>query len=214
MSRVESAAGFLRPPGFRGAAFSTAIVGDARSGTRDAVAAALEIPAEWATARQVHADRVVFTKQPGCDGEADALFTDQPGLPVAVFTADCAGVVVEAAGAVGVAHAGWRGAAAGVVEALIREMIGSGHRPERAAIGPTIGPCCFEVGPEVAERFPHHIETTTWGTASVDLPGAVVSQLPGIEVWMADQCTRCSTRYHSHRRDATSDRMAAIGWLP
>ncbi len=214
MSRTEAAAGVLRPPFLRGGAFSTAALGDARAGAQRAIAVALGIDTAWATLRQVHGSRIVRAVGPGSAGEADALFTDTIRLPIAVLTADCAGVIVEAAGAVGVAHAGWRGAAAGVVAALIAEMRAAGHRPQRAAIGPTIGPCCFEVGPEVAEQFPDHIRETTWGTTSIDLPAAVAAQLRGLDVWTADACTRCSDLFHSHRRNATPDRMAAIGWLP
>jgi copper oxidase (laccase) domain-containing protein len=122
--------------------------------------------------------------------------------------------VIEADGGVGVAHAGWRGVEAGVVEHLRATMESAGWNLLRSAIGPGIGPCCFEVGPEVAARFPENTSTTTWGTVGVDLPAAVASQLAGLEVWQARSCTRCSDEYFSHRRDATRARMAGIAWLP
>ena len=132
---------------------------------------------------------------------------------MAILTADCHGVVLQADDAVGVAHAGWRGAAAGVVERLRVEMTRGGHTPERAAIGPGIGPCCFEVGAEVSERFPDHGAETDWGAVSVDLGAVIVQQLEGLEIWNGEECTLHEGRWFSHRRDATPQRMAAVGWL-
>jgi hypothetical protein len=134
------------------------------------------------------------------------------GLPLAVFTADCVGVALVADGGVGVAHAGWRGVAAGVVPALMGAMTAAGYRPVRVAIGPTIGPCCYEVGSKVATRFGGHVSETTWGAVSVDLPAAVAAQLTGVQVWQAGICTRCADGYHSHRLDQTTKRMATIAW--
>lgn len=206
----------IRPPGWDGVAFSDRADGDLRGdpGARERAAHALEISEDWAMVRQVHGNVVKRVSRPGEAGEADALWTTQSGLPVAVFTADCFGVVLVAPGAVGVAHAGWRGADSDVVHRLVDEMSGSGHAPSRAAIGPGIGPCCFEVGPEVAERFEaRQIAETTWGTTSVDLPDVVTAQLGGLEVWSSDSCTFHEEGWFSHRQDGTSARMAAIGWL-
>lgn len=197
-----------------GVAFSLVTEGDQRSDStaRGLLARRLGVPNEWATVSQVHGNRVVEAFAAGDLGEADAIFTTRPGLPVAVFTADCAGVVLTAASAVGVAHAGWRGAAARVVAGLVEAMAGAGHPPRWGAIGPSIGPCCFEVGAEVAVRFPEHTAQTTWGTTSVDLWRAVVDQVPGVELWRANYCTFHNTDAFSHRRDATTKRMAAVGW--
>jgi copper oxidase (laccase) domain-containing protein len=131
-----------------------------------------------------------------------------------VFTADCLGVVLHAPDAVGVAHAGWRGIDAGVVSRLRSEMAGAGHEPNTAEIGPGIGPCCFEVGPEVASRFPTTSATTTWGTASVDLTESLRSQLEGMETWAVGSCTMHEPDWFSHREDATSMRLVTLGWLP
>ena len=205
----------IRPPGFRGVAFTAARHGDLRndSAARRGVSGHLEVPDAWATVDQIHGGVVVEAHAAGSLGEADALFTSRSLTPLAVFTADCLAVAVEADGGVGIAHAGWRGIVAGVVENLLTAMEAVGLNPLRAAIGPGIGPCCFEVGPEVAARFPAGLATTTWGTASVDLPGAVAARLEGLEVWQAEACTRCSNAYFSHRRDRTASRMAGIGWL-
>ncbi|MGH8946810.1 MAG: polyphenol oxidase family protein, partial [Acidimicrobiia bacterium] len=150
---------------------------------------------------------------PAAMGEADAMVTDVPGLPLAVFTADCFGVVLTSDSLAAVAHAGWRGAASKMVTVLREEMTRLGGPPNRAAIGPGIGPCCFEVGPEVGRLFPDHLAVTSWGTDSVDLEGALRDQLEGLDIWADGRCTRHYGDMLSHRRDGTRERMAAIGWL-
>lgn len=198
-----------------GAAFTDADDGDMRwnPDARRALSTRLGISPHWAMVRQVHGSRVIETDSPGRHGEADALWTTEPDLPLAVLTADCLGVVLHGEKAVGVAHAGWRGASAGVVAALREEMKLAGAPPVRASIGPGIGPCCFEVGDEVARVFPGQVEATSWGTTSVDLVGAVTEQLDGLEVWAARRCTRHEEGMFSHRRDQTEKRLATIGWI-
>ncbi|HKZ29860.1 MAG TPA: polyphenol oxidase family protein [Acidimicrobiia bacterium] len=206
----------IRPPGFRGVAFSSARYGDLRHDltARRSVAARLDIPDTWATVNQAHGGVVVEAEDSGSQGAADAIYIGRSGLPAAVFTADCLAVVLEADGGIGIAHAGWRGVVAGVVDNLRSAMEEAGWTLVRGAIGPGIGPCCFEVGPEVAVHFPANTSTTTWGTVSVDLPAAVVAGLEGVDVWQAGVCTRCNDEFFSHRRDATPARMAGIVWLP
>jgi len=206
----------IRPPGFRGAAFGDASDGDARSdpGARARMSEDLGIPTDWAWLRQVHGARVVAVTAPGDQGEADGAYTTTAGLPLVVSTADCYPVILEGGGAVGVAHAGWRGAAAGVVEALRQAMIDAGSPPLRAAVGPGIGPCCFEVGTEVSQLFPGHEGRTDWGTGSVDLAGVVGEALEGLELWISPDCTMSDAGYHSHRRDGTPQRQVVVTWLP
>ena len=155
--------------------------------------------------------------QPGPAGEGDALATGGRSLPLAVFTADCAAVVLESEAAVAVVHAGWRGAAAGVVSHAARylERRMAWRDPVlRAAMGPLIGPCCFEVGDEVAALFPGRETTTTWRTRSVDLGEIIRAQLPDVMWWSLDACTRCGDGWFSHRATGTRNRQAAIGWIP
>jgi YfiH family protein len=205
----------IRPPGFRGVAYSGAVEGDLRENptARRLVSRSLGINPQWATVHQVHGGRVVRATGPGVGGEADALFTVTPGVPLAVFTADCLAVAIEGADGVGIAHAGWRGIVAGVVERMRGDMESVGLVPTRAAIGPGIGPCCFEVGEEVAAQFEDHATVTTWGTTSVDLSSAVAAQLDGLQVWQAGICTKCSGGFFSHRRDGTPARAAGIAWV-
>lgn len=201
---------------FPAAVFTEAVDGDQRSdlAARARLSTALGIPSAWATVRQVHGSRVVEADRPGDLGEADGLFTTLTSLPLAVFTADCAGVVVQAEDGVGVAHAGWRGAEAGVVLHLVEAMRAEGLTPRTVLVGPSIGPCCFEVGSEVVARFPGAVARTTWGTPSIDLRKAVVDQLVDLEVTVVAGCTRHDPGWLSHRKDATPARMATVAWLP
>lgn len=197
-----------------GTAFTTAEDGDMRDpADRGEVADRWGIPTRWATVTQVHGADVVAAVGPGDHGPADAVVTTAPGLPVAVLTADCAGVVLHGPGVVAAAHAGWRGLVAGVLESTIEAM---GAVATSAVVGPSIGPCCYEVGPEVVEAV-GFASTTTWGTTSVDLRAAAAARLgraaPGLAVLVDDRCTRCGPGLHSHRRDGTSHRLAAVGWL-
>lgn len=203
------------PAGVRGVAFGTAKDGDPRidDGVRSVISEALGIAPGWAWVRQVHGARVVEPSGPGIGAEGDALISTEPGLPIGVTVADCVPVVLIGDGAVGIAHAGWRGAAAGVVDATIKALDASGHHPHTAVIGPGIGPCCFEVGDEVAQRFPSHVRTTTWGTQSVDLPGAIAGGLEGLEVHHTGECTHHDSRFHSFRRDGTAARQFAVAWV-
>lgn len=204
----------IRP--FEGAAFGAAVDGDGRrsSEARAAISAELGIPEQWAYLRQVHGGAVLSASGPGLQGEADALVTTIPMLPMAVAVADCLPVVLRGRGAAGIAHAGWRGAAAGVIANVVEAMIAVGAPPEQAAIGPGIGPCCFEVGPEVAESFDGFGASTGWGTASVDLIAAVRAQLDGIPTVVTGECTYCGVGYHSYRRDRTKERQVAVAWVP
>ncbi len=191
-----------------GVAFTAASDGDMLDAASvEAVSAELDIPPAWAVVSQVHGAAVHRAVGPGNLGPGDAVVTEAERLPVSVRTADCIGVVAHAAGRVGAAHAGWRGLASGILESFAREM---GDAAEYY-IGPAIGPCCYEVGDEVAKRFPDHVSSTSWGTQSVDVVGAAHDRL-GTVVWSDGRCTNCDTDLLSHRRDGTSQRLAAIGW--
>lgn len=126
---------------------------------RARVAAAVEVaPARLLSLHQVHSSDVMIVDAPWAERpRADAMVTTTPGLALGVLTADCAPVLLAdgAAGVVGAAHAGWRGALEGVLEATIDAMVGLGARRERirAAVGPTISQRAYEVGPEFFDRF-------------------------------------------------------------
>lgn len=197
-----------------GVAFTEASDGDQRGDpdARRRAAALLDVARGWATVSQVHGDLVCRVADPGPAGEGDAMVTSTTELALTVFTADCLGVVMTGRGGVAVAHAGWRGLVSGVLERTVEMMAAAGTQTDRAFIGPAIGPCCFEVGPEVAARF-DSLATTSWGTTSVDLAAAARRRLTGIDVEIVGGCTMCGGEF-SHRRDRRPMRMAALGWLP
>ena len=197
-----------------GMAFSDGDDGHQRETTnRQMFARQVGASPDWAELQQVHGSSVLQVSTPGLSGEADAMFTSQPELPLAVFGADCPTVLVSAATAVGVAHSGWRGAVAGVVPELLAAMSRDGHDPTKAAIGPAIGPCCFEVGAEVLKQFPGFTAETTWGAPSVDLNAVLAEQLLGLEVVHDARCTHCDPKLPSHRRDGTKKRLVGLAWL-
>lgn len=206
----------IQPDGFRGAAFGTAADGDGRHEPelRATIARDLDISEDWATIRQVHGNAVLIATEPGFIGAADGLITEVPGLPLAVATADCVPVIIEGAGSTAIVHAGWRGIAARIVERTVDRMKEIGDRPLRLAIGPAIGPCCYEVGDEVIEGLGGFAARTTWGTQSADLATAVAAQAEGLEIWRADLCTYTEPSFRSYREDATDARQVAVTWLP
>jgi YfiH family protein len=182
-----------------------------------------------ATARQVHGIRVVAADIDGESVEADALVGSRAGRLVGVVTADCVPILLvdrrrRLAAAV---HAGWRGAAAGVVEAALAELDGVHGAPAReveAAIGPAVGGCCYEVGEEVLTAFEARTGEATvsaWATRGdrrfVDLRQATSLLLAraGVErVTVLGPCTACGSGYHSYRRDGrgAGRQLSFVGW--
>jgi YfiH family protein len=168
---------------------------------------------------QVHSDRVLKAA-PGVRGErADGLWTDEPGLPILAMSADCLPVALArvhaSQPAVAVLHVGWRGLLAGIVEAGARAL-GSGRLA--AAIGPGIGPCCYEVGEEVAEPFRRRFGEDVLRGGRLDLWTSAERALlaAGIErVDRFDRCTACEPdAFFSHRRDAgRTGRQGVIAYV-
>lgn len=154
-----------------------------------------------------------MASEPGIHGDADALVTRTRDLPIAIFTADCLGLVFEGADVIGVAHAGWRGLDAGILEATVEAMRALGSSPHRVTAGPGIRRCCYEVGPEVAAVFPDSQALTTWGTVSVDLVAESRRRLPGLVFEEIGGCTGCDEKYFSYRNGAIIERMVSMGWL-
>lgn len=202
----------ISAPGIPGVVFGTRTDGDGRNdpAARHALSVALGITDAWAYVDQVHGSLIAAVDLPGNHGAADGLTTATPGLPIAIGTADCVPVGLVGDGVVGMLHAGWRGVAAGIVDRALSD----GHRFATAVIGPHIGPCCYEVGPEVTDAIGGYEARTSEGTVSVDLNRAIVAQIDGrVDVVDVSVCTMCDDRFASHRRDATKDRQVAIAWL-
>jgi YfiH family protein len=171
----------------------------------------------FARVRQVHGDAVVRRDDgSGPLPEGDGVATARPGLAACVLTADCVPVLIgdPGTGAVAAVHAGWRGTlartAARAIEALEREF-GARRDNLLVAIGPAIGPCCYEVSPELAERFEAEIGPSVSmvhpRTPRVDLWTANERLLreagvPPERIEVIERCTACDAEsFFSHRRD-------------
>jgi polyphenol oxidase len=167
-------------------------------------------PGRFVTAGQVHGTRIERVTAPGHVPACDALLTVVPGLALAVATADCVPLLYCAPGAVAAAHAGWRGAAAGLPALALAAVCEAAAVPPgevRVAIGPCIRACCYPVGIEVAERFPAAARTRDGDVWRVDLPAAIRLQLaaaglPADALEDTGACTACHPAdSFSHRRD-------------
>ncbi len=170
---------------------------------------------------QIHSDLVrpvtladrgpLFSDWPDCDG----LITATPGLALAIFTADCTPILMwdPVTGAVGAVHAGWRGTALDIGGKAVRAMAaayGCEAKNLRCAIGPNIGPCCFETGPEVPEalRETYGPEAEKWIRpqrekyyVNLKAINALALTRAGVtHVAVSQECTKCQpSRYWSHR---------------
>lgn len=212
---LESA--LLRAAGFRHG-FSTRAVdfrpGGGRHGTRaeadtkmaaESVALALRFdPARLHQVEQVHGDRVVLAAKSRGE-KADALLATESGDAVAVRVADCVPILLAdpRSGGVLAVHAGWRGVVAGIIPRALEIASANAVRISIAAIGPCIGPCCFEVGEEVAAKLEAFIDRREGDKSFVDLRRAVRAQLAGVTgIEDVPGCTKHEEdQFFSHRRD-------------
>ena len=189
-------------------------------GDRMAAAAAAGAPRDIAWCRQIHSARVLPAAAGGC-GEGDALVTPRPDLALSVVTADCVPVLLAGDGELASIHAGWRGIAAGIVAATL-ERLATPAGGLTAWLGPAIGPCCYEVGEEVAERVGAASDGAVLRPGRgprphLDLHAAVASQLryAGLErLHRVPDCTRCSSgTLWSYRREGPgAGRNLAFIW--
>jgi hypothetical protein len=167
---------------------------------------------------QVHSDRVLRAAVRQRGERADGLWTDEPDVPLLAMSADCVPIVLvrtEGTPAVAVLHAGWKGLLAGIVASGV-DALGGGAIT--AAIGPAIGPCCYEVGEEVAapfrERFGDDVmrgrNLDLWTSAERALRAAGVARVDRF-----DRCTACEPEtFFSHRRDrGVTGRQGVIAYV-
>jgi YfiH family protein len=189
---------------------------------RRRLAAALDLdPEAVLMGRQVHAAEVAvhlarqspspFATPGGEIAEVDGQVATGLGLAPLVLVADCLPVALVGPGGVAMLHCGWRGLAAGILDSGVKATAATD-----AAIGPGIGPCCYEVGPDVLGAF---------AALGIEAPGptldltAIARRLlaeAGVErVEAAELCTCCEReRFFSHRRDAgTTGRQAGLAWI-
>ena len=197
---------------------------DAVAGNRRMLERALQLPSSPRWLKQVHG--IAVARQPGFDEpEADAAVSDVPGTVLAILTADCLPVVFAAHDGceIAVAHAGWRGLAAGMLEATVAAM----RTPASALmawLGPAAGPDAYEVGVEVFDAFvsrdraaeaaflptrPGHWNVDLYALARRRLAAAGVMQVHG-----GGLCTISDPqRFFSHRRDGRGGRIATLAWM-
>lgn len=185
-------------------------------------------PEQIVFALQVHGTRLIHhnaqsrgsfvaqgtTKEPRDRGiaEADGHVVTEPGLVPLVFVADCLPVALYGPGGLALVHAGWRGLAGGIVGAAAEAV-----EADRAAIGPGIGPCCYEVGEEVLDAFAGLGDGVAQGSM-LDLPEVARRLLAAAglsRVESAGLCTSCERElFFSHRRDeGRTGRQAGIAWI-
>ena len=167
---------------------------------------------------QVHGARIVQAERGGIYPATDGLITDSPGLVLSVLVADCLSIFLYDPDrpAVGLVHAGWRGSSMNIGAKAV-EAMAKGFRSEpgrlRAWMGPSIGPCCYEVGEEVASQFPaacvknNHLDLWTCNRLQLESAGL---QANAIEI--ASLCTKCHPElFYSHRGSGgKAGRMMAV----
>lgn len=195
---------------------------DAVGENRRRLAEAIGHPAERiAIGMQVHGADVALHpgpqrpspfRDPGAEiPHVDGHATAEPELPLLVFVADCLPVALSGPAGVAMLHCGWRGLAAGIIERGVDAVDATA-----AAVGPGIGPCCYEVGEEVVDAFPGDIPHGHEGRV-LDLPEVARSLLraAGVaQVETAGLCTSCEAElFFSHRRDrGRTGRQAGLVW--
>jgi len=174
-----------------------------------------DVHAPLARPRQVHGATVLLAEQVTPSAEGDAVVATGRGVAVGILTADCAPVLLldRRQRAVAAVHAGWRGAAAGVLEATLATLhgtVGVEPRDVEAVIGPAAGGCCYEVGDDVRGAFGEAVSaafTPRRDRYLFDLRAAVriLAQLAGVGVvHQLGPCTVCDRAYASYRRDGAA----------
>lgn len=198
--------------------------GAAVAANRHQLQSLLQLPAEPDWLEQVHGISVAVAGEP-ITAPADAIVSFKPGAVCAVLVADCLPVFLATRDGdrVGIAHAGWRGLAAGVVEATIN-AIDCDPGKLVAWLGPAIGPSAFEVGAEVRQAFTVQDPASATefrpgrdGRYLADLPALARRRLAACGVTSASGGELCTysdaVRFYSYRRDGATGRMAALAWL-
>lgn len=188
----------------------------------------LKLPSDPLWLKQTHSTRVVdaSTYQGQTDSlEADASYSTSPGLVCAVMTADCLPVLIcnRQGTQVAAVHAGWRGLAAGIIEAAIKQFPGN-HADLLIWLGPAIGPAAYEVGndvrvaflqqsPEAEQAFKPSNENKWY----MDIYSLARQRLAGMgvrHIYGGEYCTYTDQdRFYSYRRDGITGRMASLIWM-
>lgn len=196
------------------AAFTTRTAGSLKESHERAVAAIGIASARVFQGRQVHGAELAFHEDSDAamgSVEVDGHVIRSPGMAGLVYTADCLPVAVAGPEGAAILHCGWRGLAAGIVAHGVEAVDATA-----AAVGPGVGPCCYEVGDEVLTAFSGLGDGISSGRM-LDLPEVARQQLrrAGVEeVEIAGLCTRCEEGlFFSHRRDGGPGRQGGLVWL-
>jgi polyphenol oxidase len=179
----------------------------------------------WTWLHQVHGERVVVVEGPGAGAgsAADGAVSAADNTALAILTADCAPVALTSPeGVIGAVHAGWRGLAAGVVEATVAAMRSLGATSVVAALGPCIGPECYLFGAAelegLVDRFGAGVRGRhRSGGPALDVPATVRAALDragAVLVSDAGVCTACSAEHWSWRARGDRQRQAMVVWRP
>lgn len=175
----------------------------------------LGIPREsLAMANQVHGTNITTVTKGGLYPDTDALVTDQPNVTLGIRVADCAAILLAEAenSVIAAVHAGWRGAALGILPDVIHEMISKGANSSavKAYISPCLSKEVFEVGDEVAEQLPQEfVDYSNYTKPHLDLKGFLYHQLleNGVKrfnISVDESCTLSDDRFYSYRRERES----------
>jgi YfiH family protein len=188
---------------------------DAASVTRNR--ASIDVPGEPYWLEQSHTDICINADIDAANRLGDASITREQGRVLAIMVADCLPVMFTSRGGdiVGIAHAGWRGLADGVLSSTVTAL---GVDSMLAWMGPAIGPCHYTVGEDVRARFSSDAGFAEDGDSkfSMDLYAIANEQLQslGVETYGGGLCTYCdSSRFFSYRRDGLTGRMAGFIWM-
>lgn len=190
-----------------------------------------EVKPKW---KQVHGTKIVEVVKLSQElGETDAMWTRAQATPLACVTADCVPIIMAKKDGTAIAtiHAGWRGTHDLIPQKIWKSIAQTGERPENwvAALGPSIGPCCYEVSTELAQDF---LKTFAWISPAMilpnkknqrmlDLQSILLGQLESLgiqEIDVLPVCTRCSQTegkwlLNSFRRDGTAGRQFAVALI-
>ena len=173
---------------------------------------------------QVHSNNVAICTKSGIVDNTDGIVTSNNDIVLSIQVADCIPIFLfdKRNHNFGLVHAGWRGVQLGIVENSISKMVenNSDFNDLWIILGPSIRQCCFEVGPEVGQYFDKKFQISGKDDRSLlDLQGAVINKLttsgiPQINIIEIKECTHCSDKYHSFRRDGKNARrmIAMMGW--
>lgn len=149
-------------------------------------------------------------------GVADVIVTRELDVPIAIWAADCAPIVLATDdGTLVGAHGGWSGLAAGVVAVAVTAATRHGGSIVSAVLGPVIHPCCYEFGAEELRRIPDAVEgRTSGGRRALDVPATVAALLArhGVVLDVIGPCTGCDDRWFSHRARTDLGRHAVVAW--